>query len=550
MKNLTMYALVLGMSTTLSFGTGATTCTGLPTSENQTNNEITNNSAAIDIINLSGTDCAGNDVNQFKIIKLPDAQSGILYMADGVTPVRVGQLLTKAQADGLKFDPADGFKGTVNFVYAAIDDDGQGDNATITLPIVDAAHPGGGNGGACNEPTTNDLTNPKLQNNLPATDILNLSGQDCAGNDVNKFKIKTLPDPKSGTLYMADGKTPVRVGQVLTQEEADGLKFDPADNFVGDVSFTYSAIDGDNHEDVTPATVTLPIVGNGGAHPGGGNGGNGGGTCNEPITDDKDNPKLLNTLAAVNILNLSGHDCADNEVKSFEIKTLPAPESGILYMADGKTPVRVGQVLTREEADGLRFDPAADFVGNATFTYVAIDNNGVKDLTPATVSLPIVAEAGVCTEPITDDKDNPKLLNTLGAVNILNLSGHDCAGHEVESFEIKTLPDPKSGILYMADGVTPVRVGQVLTREEADGLRFDPADGFVGDAIFTYVAIDENTTTQDLTPATVTIPVVANGGGNADCTCDDYESSVPSNTPFGLILMFLATLFIARKSSK
>jgi hypothetical protein len=224
-------------------------------------------------------------------------------------------------------------------------------------------------------------------------------------------------------------------------------------------------------------------------------------------------------------------------------------------MADGVTAVREGQVLTREEANGLRFNPVNGFVGDATFTYVAIDANNIADLTPATVTLPVTGGGhpggGACAEaPTTDDKVNPRLLNNLPAVNILNLSGKDCSGESVESFEIKTLPNQAHGILYMADGVTAVRVGQVLTREEANGLKFDPVDGFVGDASFTYVAIDANNI-ADPTPATVTIPLVdSNAGYDENCTCEAYESSIPTNSPFGLILMFLLTLVLVRHSFK
>ena len=80
----------------------------------------------------------------------------------------------------------------------------------------------------------------------------------------------------------------------------------------------------------------------------------------------------------------------------------------------------------------------------------------------------------------TDDKLNPKLLNTLPAVNILNLSGTDADGKEIKRFVIQTLPDENAGILYLADGQTEVRVGQFLSIEEGDSIRFDPNESFEG----------------------------------------------------------------------
>ena len=422
-------------------------------------------------------------------------------------------------------------------------------------------------------PITYIVNSSSVTNTEGAQDISSLDGTDCSSSTpADHFKILSLPSANSGVLYMADGTTAVTLNQVLTREEADGLRFNPSSSFVGNATFTYGAIV-NGAVDLVGETVTIPVVsgnenGNGG-HPGNGN------ACAEaPTTDNIDNPNLLNTLGATDISALSGKNCANTEVNKFKIITLPSANSGVLYTADGKRVVE-GQELTKKEADGLKFDPKAGFAGNATFTYIAIDENGEEDTTPATVTIPVSAGNGngngghpgngngngghpgngngngnVCTEaPTTENIDNPNLLNTLGAVNILNLSGEDCNGHAVEQFRIVTLPDAAAGTLYMADGVTAVTVGQTLTRAEADGLRFDPMPDFVGDATFTYAAIDANGNV-DATPATVTIPVT-NHGAAGDCTCDDYETSVPSlsmSSLLALVLLISATgIFFARR---
>jgi len=407
-------------------------------------------------------------------------------------------------------------------------------------------------------PITYTVSSSSVTNTGGAQDISNLDGTDCSSSTAaDHFKILSLPSANSGVLYMADGTTAVTLNQVLTRAEADGLRFNPSSSFVGNATFTYGAIVNGN-VDLVGETVTIPVTG---GHPGGG-------ACTEaPTTDDKHNDNLSNTLGATDILSLSGKDCAGTEVNKFKIKTLPSVNSGVLYMADGVTAVTVGQTLTKEETDGLKFDPKAGFTGDATFTYVAIDGNGKIDATPATVTMPVVSGNGngngghpgngngngngnACTEaPTTDTIDNPNLLNTLGAVNILNLTGEDCNGHAVEQFRIVTLPDAAAGTLYMADGVTAVTVGQTLTRAEADGLRFDPMPDFIGDATFTYAAIDANGNV-DATPATVTIPLTNNVAAG-DCTCDDYETSVPAlsvTSLLALALLVSATgLFFARR---
>jgi CshA-type fibril repeat protein len=213
---------------------------------------------------------------------------------------------------------------------------------------------------------------------------------------------------------------------------------------------------------------------------------------------------MSNTLGAVNILDLSGKDGNGDAVNRFIITSLPSANQGVLYMADGTTRVHVNQTLTLAEANGLRFDPTTGFVGNVTFTYVALDDNGIKS-TNATVTIPLINP--INNLPTADDKVNPKMLNTLGAVNILDLSGKDSNGDAVNNFIITSLPDVRQGVLYMADGTTAVSLNQELTLAEANGLRFDPNIDFVGEVRFSYVAVDSNGVKSS--NARVTIPVVA-----------------------------------------
>jgi len=339
---------------------------------------------------------------------------------------------------------------------------------------------------------TDNKRNASMVNTLGATDIVDLSAHFTNSTYIiSNFIIKSLPNANLGILYMSDGITVVTVGQKLTRVESDGLKFDPiASCTATDAQFTYVGVSDEGVEG-TVATVTIPLTV--------------GTECLANVTsDDKNNPQMSNRLDAVNILDLSGKDSDGNAVNSFIITSLPSENQGILYMSDGTTPVQLNQTLTLEEANGLRFDPNANFVGDVTFTYVALDDNGVRG-NEATVTIPLINS--VANAPTADDKVNPKMLNTLGAVNILDLSGKDSNGDGITRFIITSLPSSNQGILYMADGKTAVSLNQLLTLEEANGLKFDPNINFVGDVKFTYMAIDTNGIKSS--NATVTIPVVA-----------------------------------------
>ena len=288
------------------------------------------------------------------------------------------------------------------------------------------------------------------------------------------------------------------------------------------------------------------------------------------VSEDKVSEEMVNSEEAKDIVDLVATSTSGLSVCHFRIKSLPSAESGGLYMADGVTLVEVNQNLTESEANGLMFDPKDGFVGNATFTYVGIDLNGDEG-SIGTVTLPVIASGsngnnnggngngngngnGGVISVTTDDKTNPEMLNTLPAVDILDLSGTDLNGAIIDNFIIKSLPDTASGVLYMADGTTAVEVDQNLTKDESDGLKFDPKEDFIGDAVFTYQSVDVNGGLGNV--ATVTIPVVStlnpdNNGSVADCQCNDYNKSIPTLGNFGILLMVLLTslfgLFFTRR---
>jgi CshA-type fibril repeat protein len=474
--------LLLGSISTVSYATG--TATNIIT-DDKTNASILNTLDATDIVNLSASIANSTEIiSNFIIKSLPNSNAGILYMADGITAVTLGQQLTQVEADGLKFDPVESCtEMNAEFTYVGLSDAGvEGTVATVTIPLSVSA--------CCSATVrSDDKINPEMLNTLDAVNILDLSGTDSTGEAITSFIITSLPNSNEGVLYMADGTTAVRVNQTLTIDEANGLRFDPDSSFVGEVTFTYVAL---NNSGVrgNEATVTIPLIAPV--------------TENKPIADNKNNPEMSNTLGAVNILDLSGKDGNGDPVNRFIITSLPSANEGILYMADGTTAVQVNQTLTLAEASGLRFDPTTGFVGDVTFTYVALDDNGVQS-TNATVTIPLVNP--INNVPTADDKVNPEMLNTLGAVNILDLSGKDTNGDAVKNFIITSLPDTRQGVLYMADATTAVSLNQELTLVEANGLRFDPNIDFVGEVQFTYVAVDNNGIKSS--DATVTIPVVA-----------------------------------------
>ncbi|WP_421208654.1 Ig-like domain-containing protein, partial [Aeromonas enteropelogenes] len=83
---------------------------------------------------------------------------------------------------------------------------------------------------------------------------------------------------------------------------------------------------------------------------------------------------------------LSGSDI-DGTVVRFTIKSLPA--NGTLYLNGAA--ITAEQSIIAADAGKLTFKPDANWNGDTSFKYVAIDNDGLADQTPATVTIKVEA---------------------------------------------------------------------------------------------------------------------------------------------------------------
>jgi len=165
------------------------------------------------------------------------------------------------------------------------------------------------------------------------------------------------------------------------------------------------------------------------------------GLDNNPPADANDTPPVPDAEASAAALANIAPSALDGAVSGPENTTLPValrgvdsdgnvvsitvtsvPTSGTLLLADGITVVGAGQTLTPEQASGLLFKPATDFVGQAAITFFVTDNQGSTS-NGATVSLNVVdtspppptnqAPVGV-NDSATTAEDTPATGNVLG----------------------------------------------------------------------------------------------------------------------------------------
>ncbi|MDY6938553.1 MAG: isopeptide-forming domain-containing fimbrial protein [Cyanobacteriota bacterium] len=446
----------------------------------------------INLTSLGGSDPdATGSVVSYTIDTLPPAADGVLYLGS-VAPgnaVTAGQVIPAADLDNLVFEASDTFTGT-SFTYSATDDTGADDPTPATVNLI----PDGGNV----PPTTDDVEDTVIPGGT--LNIPDMGGDDPDGT-VDEYRIDTLPAPEDGILYLGDpnaGGTPIDEGDTIPGAQIDDLFFEATPEFDG-TTFTYTAIDDEDGEDPTPATVTLNVP---------------------PETDNGAQEAIPGE--ATTLVGLGGDD-ADGTVEGFRIDSLPGLVDGVLYLgsvAPGNE-IFAGQILTPEQIEQLVFDATNDFDG-ANFTYSAIDNDGIVDPTPATFDL-VPPNDPPDTDDVTDNVAPEETINLTG------LGGDDTDG-TIAYYTITSLPPGPDGILYLGDPEvdgTPVSVGDVLTPEQIEQLHFEASPTYSGTS-FTYAAADDDGA-SDPTPGTVTL-----GLGNLPPDTDDAINEVEENTTINL----------------
>ncbi|WP_276380877.1 Ig-like domain-containing protein [Flavobacterium sp. H4147] len=435
-----------------------------PSADSAVNAPIASSAGASSVNALTASDTDGTIVS-FTITALP--LHGTLALNG--TPVSAGQVLSPLEASQLTYDPAGDFTGDDTFTFTALDNlNAVSNTAVITIPV--------GN----NAPSADSAVNAPIASSAGASAVNALTASDTDGT-IASFTIVSLP--LHGTLAL--NGTPVSAGQVLSPLEASQLTYDPAGDFTGDDTFTFTALDNLNAVSNT-AVITIP-VGN-----------------NAPSADSAVNAPIASSAGASAVNALTASD-TDGTIASFTIVSLPLHGT----LALNGTPVSAGQVLSPLEASQLTYDPAGDFTGDDTFTFTALDNlNAVSNT--AVITIPVGNNA-----PSADSAVNAPIASSAGASAVNALTASDTDG-TIVSFTIVSLP--LHGILALNG--TPVSAGQVLSPLEASQLTYDPAGDFTGDDTFTFTALDNLNAVSNT--AVITIPV----GNNAPVANNDTNSPV------------------------
>jgi VCBS repeat-containing protein len=386
---------------------------------------------------------------------------GQVQLANG-TAVANGDVLSATQLTGLRYLPPADYSGAPVGSFAYTVSDGiatVNGGTTITVSAVNDPPQ------AFNDARTTG-ENSALSTNVPtATDV---------DGTINSYTLASGVGAGNGSLaFNADGSYVFNTGTAFDNLAAGQSRT---------VSFTYTATDNLGAASA-PATVTITVTGANDAPTG----------SDGTYTIAEDGSRAF----AGADFGFADVDVGDTLTR-VRIDSLPA--AGTLAL--NGVAVTAGQSIDAADLVNLVFTPAANANGApyASFTFSVQDSGGLFDAAPNTISFnvtPVNDPPVAVVTPATGDEDTPVSVS---------LTGTDIDG-TIASVRVTVLPT--NGVLYLADGITPVVANTPLTPAQAASLVFVPAANFNGSVSVTFTVTDNSgaTSAPAVTPITVA-PVV------------------------------------------
>ncbi|MFA6151805.1 MAG: T9SS type A sorting domain-containing protein [Chitinophagaceae bacterium] len=331
------------------------------------------------------------------------------------------------------------------------------------------------------------------------------TGLDTSGT-IAKIHITGFPTNttsiKIGATTYTSGTWP---GAGVTFTTATSVDIDPVDGAVIAV-IPFKVFDNADMESTNPANLTVPFM------------------LIPPVANNITAPRLNSSDTAKAIPQLKASNPSGTAIISYKIESLPLPTEGKLYYcaaapstcALGSLTLAVAGVnITPAQSASLYFDPVQSFLGTASFTYSATDQNNLVSNT-ANYSIPVTNNP-----PVTQNIRTSQIIDTQHASTLPDLIGADMDG-TVVSYTVSSIPSSALGMLsYCSTGdstctgvMTNITGTTVLTPAQMNTMRFDPVLGFSGDFVFNYIATDNNSNPSNTSTYTIPVVPLAGLGGN------------------------------------
>ncbi|HET9849835.1 MAG TPA: hypothetical protein VFR68_14925, partial [Candidatus Dormibacteraeota bacterium] len=380
---------------------------------------------------------------------------GTIYLADGVTKIYIGEVLTVAQLTTLLFKPTSGLFGTSStFTYKVTDPSGTSATGSATLSIAPDSVP----------PVTT-ATSLTVAENALATSI-GIAAPTDPNYSGSQLKVTVTGLPTPGTVLLSDGLTAVSSGETLTVAQLTGLMFKPKAGTFGTSSrFTYKVTDPSGLS--TTGTASLAV----------------GPDTMPPVTTPATLTVAGNSAAAA--IGIAAPTDPNYSATQLSVLVTGLPTDGTVLLSDGVTTVANGETLTIAQLTGLMFKPAAGAFGtSSTFTYKVTDPSGLSSSGTATLAL------GPDTMPPVT---TPATLTVAGnsAAAAIGIAAPTDPNYSAAQLSVLVTGLPTDGTVLLSDGATTVANGETLTIAQLTGLMFKPTAGTFGtSSTFTYKVTD------------------------------------------------------------
>ncbi|WP_158267643.1 cadherin domain-containing protein [Adhaeribacter arboris] len=232
-----------GTITGRTFIINVTPVNDAPVVANYTNATLLNTANAT-LLGIPTVTDADGTITSFRFNNVPDPTTQGTLRVNGVLAIANSDY-TASVFPTVTFDPVINNLADIVIQYSVKDNSGATSNtANFTIPI---------NG----EPVAIDQTNSVILANTAGVTLLDvLNGTDDIS--INTFRFSALPSAAQGILYV--NNTPANTTTNYTwSTNKNQIKFDPAFNNAGNVTFKYIVRDNENADDASPAVFTIPI---------------------------------------------------------------------------------------------------------------------------------------------------------------------------------------------------------------------------------------------------------------------------------------------------
>jgi hypothetical protein len=376
-----------------------------------------------------------------KVAALPS--NGTILLADGVTPVGIGQSLTVTQLTALKFRPAlNSFGNNSSFGFTVSDPAGASVSAAATLTIS-----------AATVPVVTSWTALNVPQNTGSTPFGIPTPTDASYSSTS-LSVKITALPTNGTVFLSNGTTAVTVGQTLTVAQLTGLLFKSAANGAGKISnLTYTVSDPAGKTATGRAMLAV-------------------GAATPPVTV----PTQLTvaTNSAFTEIGIAAPVDASFASSALTVSVTALPTDGKVVLSDGTTQVTAGQSLTVAQLTGLGFVATAGASAQtSTFEYNVTDPSG--SVTAGTATLNIgPSNTPLVTTPASLTLPENSVAKPIG------IKAPSDAAFSAAQLTAQVTALPTDGTVLLANGTTPVTLGQSLSISQLTGLVFKPTQDNTG----------------------------------------------------------------------